>query len=318
MGDLRFAPRAQGGPPLPRPRRDGSEVVAFDVEMDPAAWVFAEHKMDGTPSMPGTGIVELIRAAYQEITGSATVEIRDLVFPSLLAARPGFEARAELRRPPDGGFTFTLLGGHPSRPAEQYARARVYPVQAADAPRHDLAALRDDSWQDTTPPFSARVGLMEFGRRWDAIRSRHSTADVDLLDLRLPDEFTADLGQFLVHPAMLDVAGAMGLRRPGDDLYLPFGYDRIVIRGPIPRICHSIIRHLDDTRGELARIDVTIVGEDGVESLAAEGYSLLRVSENRTPDAVSRLTSARRKESPGKSQAASDTVIALIRESNAE
>src|SRR5258708_15404468 len=134
MGDLRFAPRAQGGPPLPRPRRDGSEVAARDVEMDPAAWVFAEHKMDGTPSMPGTGIVELIRAAYQEITGSATVEIRDLVFPSLLTARPGIEARAELRSTPDGGFTFTLTGSLPGRPGGQFARGRAYPVQPAPIP----------------------------------------------------------------------------------------------------------------------------------------------------------------------------------------
>lgn len=104
-------------------------MVAFDVELDPALWVFAEHRMNGTPAMPGTGIVELIRAAFEEITGSTTVEIRDLMFPRLLTAEPGIEARLELRRTPDGGFTFTLAGGHPSRPAEQYARGRAHPVK---------------------------------------------------------------------------------------------------------------------------------------------------------------------------------------------
>lgn len=319
MRDLELGPPSPAAHPMLRSRRGGgSDLVAFDVELDPALWVFAEHKMDGTPAMPGTGIVELIRAGYQEITGSPAVEIRDLMFPSLLSVRPGVEARAELRRVADGGYTFTLVGGHPGRPPEQFARGRVYPVEAGPAPRHDLAALRLGAWQDTTPEFSSRVGLMEFGKRWDAIRARRSTTDVDLLDLALADVFAADLDHFLAHPAVLDVAGAMGLNRPGSDLYLPFGYDRIVVRGPIPRACHSIITHLDDTRGELARVDVTIVGEDGTELIAVEGYSLLRVSENRTPDAVAKLASVGRKDNQARSQAGADTVIALIREASAE
>lgn len=318
LRDLELGPATPVAHPMLRARRgDGTDVVAFDVELDPALWVFAEHRMNGTPAMPGTGIVELIRAAHEEITGSATVEIRDLMFPSLLTATQGIEARAELRRTPDGGFTFTLAGGHPSRPAEQYARCRVYPADTGPAPRHDLAA-GDGSWPDTTPAFQARVGLMEFGPRWDAIRSRHSTADVDLLALRLPDEYAADLDKFLVHPAMLDAAGAMGMSRPGDALYLPFGYDRIIVRGRVPQACRSVIRHLDDTRGELARVDVTIVGEDGAELVAAEGYSLLRVSGDRTPDAVSKVAAAARTRNPGGPSAAEAPVIALIRESNAE
>lgn len=299
-------------------RGQGGDVIAFDVELDPALWVFAEHKMDGTPAMPGTGVVELIRAAYQEVTGNTTADIRDLMFPNLLAAKPGVEARVELRRSADGGYAVSVTGGPPSRAAEQFARGRVYAVEEGPAPRHDLAAVRSGSWRDTTPEFSAKVGMMEFGDRWDAIRSRQTYGDMDFLDLSLPDRFHGDLDQFVVHPALLDVAGAMGMSRPGDGLYLPFGYDRIIVRDPIPALCHSLIRHLDDTRGELARLDLTIMSKDGTEVLAAEGYSLLRVSGNRTPDAVFRLAKAGRPAAAGRSPLTGSPVMALIRESNAE
>jgi acyl carrier protein len=288
------------------------------VEVDPALWVFAEHKMDGTPAMPGTGIVELIRAAHQEVTGNATADIRDLMFPSLLAAKPGVEARIELRRAVDGGYTVSVTGGMPSRPAEQFARGRVYAVEEAPALHHDLTAIATGSWRDSTPDFNARIGPMEFGDRWDAIRSRRSSDDLDFLDLSLPERFVGDLDHFGVHPALLDVAGAMGMSRPGDELYLPFGYDRIIVRRSVPAVCHSVIRHLDDTRGELTRVDLTIIAMDGEEILVARGYSLLRVSGNKTPDAVSELAAAARMGSPGRSSAAGSPVIALIRESNAD
>jgi acyl transferase domain-containing protein/aryl carrier-like protein len=320
LRDLELGHSSPVAHPMLRARRgEGTDVVAFDVELDPALWVFAEHRMNGTPAMPGTGIVELVRAAFEEITGSATVEIRDLMFPKLLTAEPGIEARLELRRTPDGGFTFTLTGGRPSRPAEQYARGRAHPVEAGQVPRHNLAFLRNGTGRDTTPPFQARIGVMEFGPRWDTIRSRYSAEGLDLLDLRLPEGFAADVDRYRVHPAVLDTAGAVGMTRPGDGEYLPFGYDRIVVRGTVPPQCHSVVRHLDDTRGELTRVDLTIVDEDGTELVAVEGYSMLRVSADGTASAVpDQVAAAARTRTPAAPRATEDPVIALIRESNSE
>lgn len=319
MRDLDLAPPTPVAHPLLRARRgDGADNVVFDVELDPSLWLFAEHKVNGTPAMPGTGIVELVRAAYEEVTGSPTVEIRDLVFSRLLTVTPGVEARAELRSTPDGGFTFTLSGGLPGRPPEQYARGRAFPGQTDPAPRHDLAAWHGESPHDSTPAFQSRLGLMEFGRRWDVLSSRRSATAVDLVTLRLPEEFAADLDQYRLHPALLDVAGAMGMTWPGDAEYLPFGYDRIVVRGPLPNECHSLIRHLDDARGELARIELTVVDADGAELVAAEGYSLLQVSAGQTADAVPTVAAAGRTRAASGSPAAEDPVIGLLREANAD
>jgi acyl transferase domain-containing protein len=319
LRDLELGAPSPAAHPLLHSRRgDGAEVAAFDVDLDPDLWVYAEHRMNGTPAMPGTGIVELIRAAHEAVTGQATAEIRDLVFPRLLTAVPGIEARLELRRTPDGGFACTLSGGPPRQPAVQFARARVYAADGAPGPRHDLAALREPGGQDTSPAFQARIGLMTFGDRWNVIRSRYSRGDIDVVELRLPDQFTADTAQYAIHPALLDAAGAMGMTRQADAPYLPFGYDRIVVRAAVPPACHSVIRHLDDTRGEMTRLDLAVVDDDGTELVAVEGYSLLRVSDDRIPDAVSDLASAGRGRAPVTAAQPDDPVLNLMRDSSAE
>ena len=319
LRDLELGPSVPAAHPLLRSRRgEGTDVAAFDIELDPDLWIYAEHRMNGTPAMPGTGIVELIRAAYEAVTGEATAEIRDLVFPSLLTAVPGVEARLELRRTPDGGFACVLSGGNPRHAAVQFARGRVYPADNEPGSRHDLTSLRDGAGRDTSPAFQARVGMMTFGERWNVIRSRYSSGDIDVVEMRLAEEFTSDTEEFGVHPAILDAAGAMGMTRPADAPYLPFGYDRIVVRAAVPPACRSVIRHLDDTRGELTRLDFAVVDDDGAELVTVEGYSLLRVSDDRVPDAVSEVAAAgRTKVQPAPAQP-EDPVMTLIRDSSAE
>ncbi|HEY2575436.1 MAG TPA: beta-ketoacyl synthase N-terminal-like domain-containing protein [Streptosporangiaceae bacterium] len=331
LRDLELGSPTPVSHPMLRARRgEGTDVVAFDLELDPSLWVLAEHRMDESPAMPGTGIVELIRAAFQELTGNDTADIRDLMFPRLLSAKPGIEATAEMRRTPDGGYTFTLTGGLPSRPAEQFARGRVYPVEPGPAPVHDLAALRaghDGTWQDTTPGYEPRIGPMAFGKRWDAISARQTAGDFDIVDLRLPAEFAGDTGEYVVHPAVFDAAGAFGMSRLGEAKYLPFGYDRVIVRGRIPQACHSLIHHLDDTQGELTRIDLTVVAGDGAELVAVEGYSLLRVGEDGTSDAVAKVATTTptaaapttdRPAAADNRPAIDDPVMTLIREANEE
>src|SRR5262249_3231815 len=52
MRDLELGPPSPAVHPMLRARRGGgTDLVAFDVELDPALWVLAEHMMDGTPTM---------------------------------------------------------------------------------------------------------------------------------------------------------------------------------------------------------------------------------------------------------------------------
>lgn len=265
------------------------EPVIFEVDMTDTQWILAEHTLGEVPTMPGTGMVELVRAACAEITGDPRVEIRDLKFLRPLAAEAGVQVRAELLSDSEGGFRVTVTGHAPGQAAHEYARGHVRPLGSESVPAHDLAATISSCEQDTTPRFNSRIDLLEFGPRWNNIVSRRTTAalDLDLVTIQLDEQFAGDLEEFILHPAILDSAGAMGMRIPGDGKYLPFGYDRVVVRAPLPRRCHAIIRHLDNSAGDVTRADVTVVDDDGVELVRIAGYTLLRYDGKRRSLAAS-------------------------------
>jgi acyl transferase domain-containing protein/acyl carrier protein len=259
------------------------ETVTFEVDMAGSHWFLSEHTLGGIPTMPGTGVAELVRAACTEITGAAAVEIRDLKFLRPLAAEEGVRVHAELHSDSGGGFRVAITGHAPGEAAREYARGHVQPLGIEAVPAHDLAAIRASCELDTTPTFSSTVDMLEFGPRWDNIVSRMSTpaGDLDLVTIELDERFAADLSDFVLHPAIFDSAAAMGMRITGDVKYLPFGYDRLVARAALPSRCHAIIRHLDGSAGDVTQANVTVVDDEGAELVHVEGYTLLRYDESR-------------------------------------
>jgi acyl transferase domain-containing protein len=251
--------------------------TTFDVDVSPAKWVFADHQLDGTPTMPGTGVVELIRGLHEEITGDPLAEIRDLVFMRPLKVEPGAEVRAALRPAADSSFDVTISGYLPGGTRLEYARGNVRAAEGGAAPVHDLAILRKECPDDTTPPFAGNIGVLRFGPRWDILRSRLAGPGMELVRVELPEEFAGDVDDYVLHPAVLDNCVAVGQDVTGEGTYLPFSYDRIVVRAPLPPRVYGIIRHRDDTRGDITVADVTVVDDDGVELVAVEGFTLLGV-----------------------------------------
>ena len=269
------------GHPLLRTRRDYADGTAtFELEMDPACWVLADHRLRGVPTMPGTGTVEIIRAAFADLSGQPTAQIDNLVFMRPLSHADGMTAQLELR--PDGDRFKARLVGSDGR---EYATGRVGAVEGGQAPRHDLAGLRQECPAQATPQFSGGASLIEFGPRWHVIDSRLAGQGAELVGVSLPERFAADLDDYYLHPALLDWCVSIGQVLRGEADYLPFSYDRIVIRAPLPALAYSMIRHLDDTTGDVTTADVTIVDAGGGELVAIKGFTMAEPAELSEPAA---------------------------------
>ncbi|GGR90342.1 hypothetical protein GCM10010252_31460 [Streptomyces aureoverticillatus] len=267
--------------------RSGNDNVIFVKKLSTEDWVTAEHTVAGLPTMPGTSLIETIRAAYEEATGSATCSITNLVFQRPLSFETSHTVHILLI--PEGEQRFTAVirdADNTEGEILDYTTAKVGPGGTGPAPTHTLDEWRAHSHlPDADEREDAPDSLVWLGPRWDNIAG-HWTSEVadngrfdELATIELPDKYHADIETFGLHPAVLDSATSIAQRiiGDGDGSYLPFGYDRIVVRGPLPARVHSRIQHLDDTRGSLVRTNVTVVDDAGTELVAIEGFTLIAV-----------------------------------------
>ncbi|SNT48545.1 Acyl transferase domain-containing protein [Asanoa hainanensis] len=262
--------------PMLRGRVDDTELTRFEVELGHALWVLGEHRFSGVPTMPGTGTVELVRAAHAALTGHEEAELTELAFLRPLTAVPGLRAFLELRHRGDGRYDVTMRGSD----GVEYARCQVGAAPPGEAVRRDLARLRSESTPDAVPVIDGLFGLISFGPRWSGIRERRVGPGLDLVTIDLPAEFRADLDDYYLHPAVLDCCVAIGQTIAGEGSYLPFTYARVTVRAPLPGRVHAVIRHLDDTRGEVTTSDISIVDDSGRELIAIDQFSLVRVPDD--------------------------------------
>ena len=261
--------------------RDAAEQTLFHSVLSPRThWPLGEHVVRGGQAViPGTGFLELARAALEYRPENRPIEIRDLVFLQPFAVGPD-EARAlNIRLNREGDHSLVVYGDSEEQP---YATARVAYVDTPAGPRRSVSAIRARCRERGDVMNGKLVqDFMDFGPRWACIQAIHLGQGEALIDLALPDGFSSDLETCVLHPAMLDMAtgGAQKLI-PGfarkDDFYVPFSYGRVLVTRPVPAAFSSHVR-LRAAEGKSAIFDVTLLDEEGNELVSIERFIMRRV-----------------------------------------
>ncbi len=269
---------------------DGVERKVFLSRLDAGdLWVVDEHRVAKTPAVPGTGCLEMARAAFSLAFGAGPVELSDVYFLTPLMVPEGreTEARVMLEKGKDALWSFRIASRAPGAPKwQEHAFGKVGRGEA-DLGSQDLAALaaraslRTD--EVTTRLLDDREGLVWWGARWQSLRRVHVGDGEALARLELPEEFAGDLSAMPLHPALLDVATAIfGLLEEGT--HLPFSYRRLRFAGALPTGLWSSIRRRDDSNAETVSADVTLLDDEGRVVVEIEAFTLKTVGA-----AVSRL-----------------------------
>ncbi|HEY2963827.1 MAG TPA: type I polyketide synthase, partial [Pyrinomonadaceae bacterium] len=213
-------------------------------------WVLDDHRIVGTAVMPGTAYLEMARAAVEKHGQQGTLEIRDAFFLAPLALRDDEIREVRTIVDNDGGaFSFKVV----SKPAavnngeadewQTFAIGKIGYVDTEPPAQHDLKTIiercsrkeviiRDD---DEIDP--------DLGPRWQSLQ-RVYLGDRELLaTLELPEMFAGDMDQLKLHPALLDRAtGTAKHYLVNEGHYLPMGYRRLRLKGPLPRKVHAYIK----------------------------------------------------------------------------
>lgn len=300
--------------PIPEGRRYQTDFAVA------SHWLLSEHRIEGAQALiPGTGFVELARAAFLEAGHFAlshatanAVELSQVTFLQPFRVEPGAPQRLqiEIRQQDNGsGVTMSSADGDAVHMTANVRRCQVVQERA------DLAVLRDRCQQ----PVATRDGFLDqdfvcFGPRWQNVLDIRKGAGEAVIDLELDPSFSDDLTKLAYHPALLDMAtgAAQGLI-PGfqqsTDFLVPFGYDRIRIAAPVTQRCTSHVRLRPESSRDAASFDIRIFDETGLECISIEGFTMKRVDENASITSSSGSSSDRERESKQNSAAK-----ALLRE----
>ncbi len=242
-------------------------------------WLVDDHVVRGGEAVvPGTGYLELMRAAVAE-TRPGPVALADVFFeaPLFVPAGPGVPLAIAVRAEGDD-TTVTVSSG-----ATRHAAARVAIASDGPAPL-DIHGIRDRCRGRVLEPHGLLPQpFMDFGPRWANLERIAYGQGEALVELALPVEFAADVPQLALHPGLLDMAtGGAQFLIPGfvqeTDFYIPFTYGRVRVHDALTPHLRSHVRLAPGTAHGVATFDVTISDPNGRVLVDITGFSLRRVA----------------------------------------
>ena len=259
---------------------------AYSTEFSVAKyWTLDEHRIAGHALLPGTAYLEIARAAYEEHAKTESVELRDVYFLNIFRLGDGEmkEAHTILERNGDG-FKFVVRSrtGAEDGAWQEHAIGKVGQAAQGTTQRHDLRAILERCGREVN---LAERGVVAngLGPRWESLKAVHVGTDELLALIELPEEFSADLDKYKLHPAIMDVVTGVAKQYLGDgDSYLPLSYKRVSIHAPLSRRLYGHARAGvgNQQRTELLTFDVVIMDEQGRELVEIKEFSAKKISDS--------------------------------------
>lgn len=239
----------------------------FDSKRD---WLLSEHRVKNGPALlSGTTFLELARAVVAETHPGQSVMLSNVNFLS-----PFHVTDEETRRltiemtPSDGGYSITMRSD-PAAPAHVECEASLH--HEPRPPALDLATIAAACNATQFAPADGFLAqdFMAFGRRWANIRDVRLGTSQALLELSLAPSFAPDLETgYGLHPALLDMATG-GVQKlipgfdPDADFYVPLGYAKVMVYGPMPLRLFSHVRCRSESGDGIAYFDVVLSDPTG-------------------------------------------------------
>lgn len=266
-------------------------------------WVLGEHRIAGECVLPGTGYLELARAAFEQYSRRTlgegyALELRDVVFlaPMGVPADGEREVRTFLEKVGDvTQFRISSRADAKSKVWQDHASGTAVWVPMESVPKRDVSELEAECTDPERPIAKGELipenEIAHFGPRWTktwgSIDKVQYGPGRQLIRMSMDEEFAGDFERFHLHPALLDVSVFVYPRNAsGDDpVHLPFCYGVVSIRAPLPRTVYSYVEDAgsDDSS---ARFDITLVGEDGTEAVSITNYEQRKIDDAKVAEQV--------------------------------
>lgn len=241
----------------------------------------ADHRVGGTPVLPGVAYLELARAAAER-DGIAHLELRQVVWMAPLKAERPVTVACEISRLDGGGARVEIVTRTDEGERVVHAQMRIAAGAEATKRTLDLEALRNAPARhlqasEIYAAFDA-MGL-GYGPGHRVISDLAVGSEV-LARLELPEALRPALADYGLHPSLMDGAlqSAIGLAldAAGDapkTAALPFSVDAVEILGPCEATMWAHVRGGPATGSGLRKMDIDLLADDGSVRVALRGFT---------------------------------------------
>jgi acyl transferase domain-containing protein/thioesterase domain-containing protein/acyl carrier protein len=252
-------------------------------------WIVGEHIVLNLPSLVGTAYLEIARSVYELHSNQSTVELQDVYFLQFLfVEEEKKELRVILKPEADSAKISFFIQALNAESGEwvEHAQGKIVPPDFPAPVQYNLEELEASCDRDLiVPDLQALPDYTHYGPRWlSNIKWRKANDEHNLALMELPAEFAPDLEQYKFHPSMVDTAtyvvadvlpneltSQLSFFK-ADSTYLPYFYERVQMKGALPRKFYSYtIRKL---KGRDWSINLSFINADGVELVAINNYVL--------------------------------------------
>ena len=252
-------------------------------------WLLSEHKIkNGMALLSGTTFVELARAAFSVGKAPGPIEINDLTFLMPFQVAEDTTRRLVIQVAAEGGASEISM-----RTAGDDARSLPHVIgdvsayDGVDPARVDLDVIiaRCPTHFSVLRGGTGDQHFVDFGPRWENLRSARYGKREALLELALDPKFAPDLEHYLLHPAMLDIAtgGAQRLIPgfdPHADFYVPVAYGRLRLFDRMPQRIFSHVRLRPRSGNGEAFFDITLMDIEGRPFCEITRFTMKRIDAN--------------------------------------
>lgn len=261
-----------------------TRYTVYETTVSASDWFLAGHRLRGEPVLPGTMFVELAVEAAKSLFGDKAMELSDVRFVApLFVARGSVRVLTVLERRETGHEFMILSVTSDLDRAHVHVTGKVRPSPAPGTVTFDLADLEA---RCTGSPLDERVE--DNDARWQCLARAVVEGNMALAEMRLPEEFADEAGDYHLHPAMLDIAIAfLPLKFRKTSAFVPVHYSKISVFEPLSSHAFSFARLRGGATAEAASIElnVTVLDSAGRRLADIEKLTLRRVTtETETPD----------------------------------
>ncbi len=270
--------------------------AVFSTRLSPEnQWILDEHRsQSGLSIVPGTGYLEFASAAFTQAVGECPVEISDLAIISPLAIAENETRELRTMISQNGKGHHFEAKSRVDGQWQVHAEATISALETCAPEQLDVAAIlarcnRAMPTDNNGLLQTRQMELLQFGPRWRVVRSAHFGEGEAIAELSLPDDYVADVADYRLHPALLDLATGFALPliegyENAKDLYVPMAYQRLQAIGRLEKRIYSHVRsHVDNSIDrDVATFDITIVDESGNVLVEINQFTVRRVGESRT------------------------------------